>query len=297
MVGESGSGKSFAAVSATSAAACWRRPAAEVTGGSVLLEGRDPVPLPEDERRKVRGAEIGMVYQDPMTSLRPGHAHRQAGRRRPPRARLVQGGRPRTGPRSPRRSRTAVLAAPRCGSISAPATGGSCAWRVLIACALAPRPKVLIADEPTTALGRHHPAADPGHRRARLRDEPRTALAVVWITHDYRGGRPHPADRVAVAHGRPRARGALPHPKPGPPNRSTSLASGARCGRCPLLLHRLEHPHSGPAPADRRRPRILLSSTCRPAARSRHAARSAPTAATAGRKSAPGESAGKRVRT
>src|SRR4051812_39146497 len=67
VVGESGSGKSFTALSIAGLLPI----GASVTGGQVLLEGRDLVALREAERRAVRGAEIGMVYQDPMTSLNP----------------------------------------------------------------------------------------------------------------------------------------------------------------------------------------------------------------------------------
>ena len=47
------------------------QPPAEIVGGQVLLDGRDLLAMDEDERRAVRGAEMAMVYQDPMTSLNP----------------------------------------------------------------------------------------------------------------------------------------------------------------------------------------------------------------------------------
>ena len=67
IVGESGCGKS---VTARSVMGLIRYPG-KVTGGSVLLNGRDITLLPEKERRKLRGSEISMIFQEPMTSLNP----------------------------------------------------------------------------------------------------------------------------------------------------------------------------------------------------------------------------------
>ncbi|WP_331772394.1 ABC transporter ATP-binding protein (plasmid) [Embleya sp. NBC_00888] len=188
VVGESGSGKSFTALSVAGLLPS----GAEITGGQVLLDGRDLVHLSEDERRTVRGAEIGMIYQDPMTSLNPvmrigtqvteglrahGWSKQDAFRR----ALEVLGEVGLPSPRSLMRLYPHQLS-------------GGMRQRVLIACAIAPRPKVLIADEPTTAL-------DVTIQQqilalvARLRDE--YGLAVVWITHDL-GVVARIADRVAV---------------------------------------------------------------------------------------------------
>ncbi|NUS45157.1 MAG: ABC transporter ATP-binding protein, partial [Mycobacteriaceae bacterium] len=188
VVGESGSGKSFTALSVAGLLPTGAR----VTGGEVRLDGRDLVPLPEAERRTVRGAEIGMVYQDPMTSLNPvmrigtqvteglrahGWSKQQAHERAV--EVLAEVGLP--SPKALMRAYPHQLS-------------GGMRQRVLIACAIAPRPKVLIADEPTTAL-------DVTIQQqilalvARLRDE--YGLAVVWITHDL-GVVARIADRVAV---------------------------------------------------------------------------------------------------
>ncbi|GAA4984800.1 ABC transporter ATP-binding protein [Yinghuangia aomiensis] len=188
VVGESGSGKSFTALSIAGLLPA----GADVTGGSVLLEGRDLVPLPEDERRKVRGAEIGMVYQDPMTSLNPVmrigkqvteglRAHGWSKEDAHERALEVLGEVGLPSPRALMRQYPHQLS-------------GGMRQRVLIACALAPRPKVLIADEPTTALDVTIQQQILG-TVARLRDE--YGLAVVWITHDL-GVVARIADRVAV---------------------------------------------------------------------------------------------------
>src|SRR6476661_5655102 len=68
IVGESGSGKS---VTALSLMGLIPQPPGKITNGEVLFKGRDLVGLPENEMRKIRGKEIAMIFQDPMTSLNP----------------------------------------------------------------------------------------------------------------------------------------------------------------------------------------------------------------------------------
>jgi oligopeptide/dipeptide ABC transporter ATP-binding protein len=188
VVGESGSGKSFTALSIAGLLPT----GATVTSGQVLLEGRDLVALREPERRTVRGAEIGMVYQDPMTSLNP---MMRIGRQ------VTEGLQAHGWSKDAARDRAVTvldevgLPSPRALMRLYPhQLSGGMRQRVLIACAIAPRPKVLIADEPTTAL-------DVTIQQqilqlvARLRDE--YGLAVVWITHDL-GVVARIADRIAV---------------------------------------------------------------------------------------------------
>ncbi len=147
LVGESGCGKSLTMLSVMGLHPV---PPAEVVGGQVLLDGRDVMAMDEEGRRAVRGAEMAMVYQDPMTSLNPLmrvgeqisevlRAHGRSGREAEDRTVevLADVGIPR-----PAR---AVRAYPHEFS-------GGMRQRVVIAMALALRPKVLIADEPTTAL-------------------------------------------------------------------------------------------------------------------------------------------------
>jgi oligopeptide/dipeptide ABC transporter ATP-binding protein len=188
VVGESGSGKSLTAL----AIAGLLPAGAAVTGGEALLDGRDLLALPESARRATRGREIGMVYQDPMTSLNPvmrvGTQVAEA---------LTAHGWSR---RAARERAVEVLAEVGLPSPSRLARlyphqlSGGMRQRVLIAAALAPRPSVLIADEPTTAL-------DVTIQQqildlvARLREE--YGLAVVWITHDL-GVVARIADHVAV---------------------------------------------------------------------------------------------------
>jgi oligopeptide/dipeptide ABC transporter ATP-binding protein len=188
VVGESGSGKSFTALSIAGLLPS----EATVSSGEVLLDGVDLLRLRERERRATRGAQIGMVYQDPMTSLNP---LMRVG------AQIVEGLTAHGWSKGDARTRTLEVL----GEVGLPSPrslvklyphqlSGGMRQRVLIACAIAPRPKVLIADEPTTAL-------DVTIQQqilqlvARLRDE--YGLAVVWITHDL-GVVARIADRVAV---------------------------------------------------------------------------------------------------
>jgi oligopeptide/dipeptide ABC transporter ATP-binding protein len=188
VVGESGSGKSFTALSITGLLPT----DASITAGAVLLEDRDLASMSANERRTIRGAEIGMVYQDPMTSLNP---VMRIGKQ------VAEGLTAHGWSKPAARARTIEVL----GEVGLPTPerlvrlyphqlSGGMRQRVLIACAIAPRPKALIADEPTTAL-------DVTIQQqildlvGRLRDE--YGLAVIWITHDL-GVVARIADRVAV---------------------------------------------------------------------------------------------------
>jgi oligopeptide/dipeptide ABC transporter ATP-binding protein len=188
LVGESGGGKSMTMLSVMGL----QPPVAQITGGSVVLDGEDLLQLGEERHRQLRGADIAMVYQDPMTSLNPlmriGDqiaevciAHGRSKRDGHARALEVLG---QVGIPRPER---AARAFPHEFS-------GGMRQRVVIAMALALRPKVLIADEPTTALDvtiQQQIIALVGD----LQDE--IGMAVVWITHDL-GVVARTADRVLV---------------------------------------------------------------------------------------------------
>src|ERR1700731_768684 len=147
LVGESGCGKS---VTALSIMRLIEHPG-EIAAGSIVFEGRDLVKLETDEMRAIRGADIAMIFQEPMTSLNPVHtvgaqiaeavsvhlklSHRAAAERAIEMLDLV-------GIPSPER---------RVHEYPHQLSGGM-RQRVMIAMALSCKPKLLIADEPTTAL-------------------------------------------------------------------------------------------------------------------------------------------------
>lgn len=190
IVGESGSGKSTLGLSILRLVPAARNP---FIAGRILFDGRDLLALSEREMRSVRGGEISMILQDPMTSLNPVFtlgaqieeailAHKKTGMQN---------------------ARAAAIEALRQVRIAAPETrvdsyphqiSGGMRQRVVGAIAIASQPRLLIADEPTTSLDVTLQA-----QYLQLLKDLRAAhgMSLILITHDF-GVVARMCDRVAV---------------------------------------------------------------------------------------------------
>ncbi len=190
LVGESGCGKTMTALSLIGLIPA---PAAQVTSGSVRFGDRDLVGLPERQMREVRGDDISMIFQDPLTSLDPmftiGHLLIEVIRRH----------------RSIGRSEAEAIALQALREVELPdpktrmgqyphQLSGGMRQRVMIAMALMLDPDILIADEPTTALDVTVQAQILDRLVGQQR---RRGMSMLLITHDL-GVVASVADRVAV---------------------------------------------------------------------------------------------------
>jgi oligopeptide/dipeptide ABC transporter ATP-binding protein len=177
LVGESGCGKSVTAQTIMRLLPC---PPSRIEAGRILLEGKDLASLPEREMRKLRGDRIGMIFQEPMTSLNPtlrigtqiGEALALHRRMRPALARgVIVNMLKKAGIGDPER---------RLEQYPHELSGGL-RQRVMIAMAIVCHPKLLIADEPTTALDVTIQAQILELLKALQRD---LGLSILLITHD-----------------------------------------------------------------------------------------------------------------
>jgi peptide/nickel transport system ATP-binding protein len=187
IVGETGSGKSVTALSVLGL-----NPGADISG-SVQFEGRDLLRLPDEKMRRIRGAEIAMIFQDPLSSL---HPYYRVGWQ------IVEAIRSHTSI-SKAEAMSQAVELLRMVSIPQPERrvmafphelSGGMRQRAMIAMALSLRPKLLIADEPTTALD--------ATVQAQLMElltvmQEQLGMAMIIITHDL-GLVAQVADRVLV---------------------------------------------------------------------------------------------------
>ncbi|WP_254449010.1 ABC transporter ATP-binding protein [Thalassococcus sp. S3] len=177
LVGESGCGKS---VTSLSIMRLLPQPPGHYAGGRILLEGRDLLSLPEREMRALRGGRIGMIFQEPMTSLNPVYTCGEQ---------IVESLSVHSGLAPKAAMERAVelldlvgLPSPRERAHDYPhQLSGGQRQRVMIALALANDPDLLIADEPTTALDVTI-QAQILDLMTDLRE--RTGAAVLLVTHD-----------------------------------------------------------------------------------------------------------------
>ncbi|MFG2878500.1 ABC transporter ATP-binding protein [Streptomyces sp. NPDC048337] len=190
VLGESGSGKS---VTAQAVMGILDMPPGRIAGGEILFKGRDLLKMKEDERRKIRGADMAMIFQDALSSLNPVlsvgaqlgemyEVHRGMSRKEG-RAKAVE-----------LMDRVKIPAAKqRVGDYPHQFSGGM-RQRIMIAMALALEPSLIIADEPTTALD-VTVQAQVMDLLAELQRE--LNMGLILITHDL-GVVADVADKIAV---------------------------------------------------------------------------------------------------
>jgi len=190
LVGESGCGKS---VTSLSIMRLIQSPPGKIVGGEILYRGRDLLKLDNESMRKIRGNEISMIFQEPMTSLNPVFT---VGNQIGEAIKLHQGlGKRETRAKTIEMLRLVKIADPESRVDSYPhQLSGGMRQRVMIAMALSCNPSLLIADEPTTALD--------VTIQAQILDlmkelQQRIGMALLLITHDL-GVVAEQADDVAI---------------------------------------------------------------------------------------------------
>ena len=190
LVGESGCGKSVSALSVMRLVAA---PAGRIVDGQILFKGRDLLALSEEEMRRIRGREIGMIFQEPMTSLNPVLS---VGRQLTETVEIHLG-------MTPAQSRARAVELLSLVGVSDPERrlaqyphqfSGGMRQRMMIAMALSCSPPLILADEPTTALD----VTIQAQILELMKDlSRRLGVAMLIITHNL-GVVADMADRVAV---------------------------------------------------------------------------------------------------
>ena len=190
IVGESGSGKS---VSSLGIMQLIPNPPGEIVGGEILYKGQDLVKKSEKDMQKIRGNEISMIFQEPMTSLNP---IIKCGRQIAESLRLHRGMNKKEAMEEAIRMMQAVgIANPEVRAYEYPhQMSGGMRQRVMIAMALACQPQILIADEPTTALD---VTIQAQILELMMELKEKLGMAIIMITHDL-GVVASMCDRIAV---------------------------------------------------------------------------------------------------
>jgi len=190
LVGESGCGKS---VTSLSIMRLIQSPPGKIVGGEILYRGRDLLALNNEEMRKIRGNEISMIFQEPMTSLNPVFT---VGNQIGEAIRLHQG----LGKRQSREKTIEMLRLVKIADLESRVDAyphqlsGGMRQRVMIAMALSCNPNLLIADEPTTALD----VTIQAQILELMKElQQKIGMALLLITHDL-GVVAEQADEVAI---------------------------------------------------------------------------------------------------
>jgi oligopeptide/dipeptide ABC transporter ATP-binding protein len=190
LVGESGCGKS---VTSLSIMRLIPSPPGKIVGGEIFYRGRDLLKLNKEEMRKIRGNEISMIFQEPMTSLNPVFT---VGNQIGEAIRLHQGlGKKETRQKTIEMLRLVKIADPESRVDAYPhQLSGGMRQRVMIAMALSCNPSLLIADEPTTALD----VTIQAQILELMKElQQKMGMALLLITHDL-GVVAEQADEVAI---------------------------------------------------------------------------------------------------
>src|ERR671914_311692 len=193
LVGESGCGKS---VTSLSIMRLIPSPPGKIVGGEIFYRGRDLLKLNTEEMRKIRGNEISMIFQEPMTSLNPVFT---VGNQIGEAIRLHQGlGKKQTREKTVQMLRLVKIADPESRVDSYPhQLSGGMRQRVMIAMALSCNPSLLIADEPTTALD----VTIQAQILELMKElQQRVGMSMLLITHDL-GVVAETCSRVIVMYG------------------------------------------------------------------------------------------------
>src|SRR6185436_4346697 len=176
LVGESGSGKSITSLSIMRLVP----PPGKITQGEIIFDGRDLMKLDDDKMRRLRGREIAMIFQDPMTSLNPVYTvgdqiaeaielHERAPRKQAWRKAVEM------------MKRVRIPDAERRAKDYPHQLSGGMRQRVMIAIALSCNPKLLIADEPTTALD---VTVEKQILELMMQMKDELGLSIIMITHN-----------------------------------------------------------------------------------------------------------------